>query len=359
MALQVLHEAEHTRQHARYKIPAKIMINSKQYELENWSVGGLSIENIEDTEEKFFQADLIFDFGTFSTMLNVNLEKKVYKEDIKTLGCSFYDLSKDKLSVLHYILNAYLAGELATTGSLIEVLKKDRFTSKDMSKVLNPDMTFVEKFTLRTRQIITYILLTTVVFGLIGFISYSTYNKLFVVKSLSAIVDAPMVVIRSPQPSYYTAINHKLGAEIKNGDLIASMKLIGGGVNSIESPTQGKVIIENALNNSFVDKGEPLLSILPTNTKLYIEAKVKISNVSKLIVGQEGIAKLSNAKEIKLRLKAIKSASSVVNLHANPLQTIPTASMEYVVVVLEPIEDLGVEHLGEVVSVKIDTFSTK
>ena len=129
MALQVLHEAEHTRQHSRYQIPARIAIKGKTYQLDNWSVGGLSIKNIDDINEKFFKAKLIFDFGSFHNVIDVDLEKRAYIKETQLLGCSFYDLSKDKLSVMHYIINSYLAGEVTTTGSLIEVLKKERYTS--------------------------------------------------------------------------------------------------------------------------------------------------------------------------------------------------------------------------------------
>ncbi len=356
MSIQVLHEAEHTRQHARYQIPVKLRIEGKTYSLENWSVSGLAINNIKEPKQKYFKAVLIFDFGSFHTLLDVELEKKNFSSDQQALGCVFSNLSKDKLSVLHYIINSYLAGELTTTGSLIEVLKKDRYTKKDMSKVLNPDMTRMQKIALRIKQIFVYISLSAIVFSLLSFIAFSIYNKLYIVKSLSANINAPIVVIRSPQPSYYTAMRHSQNGEVNKGDLLASMKLIGGGANSIESPAQGVIIIEHVLDKSFVDIGEPLLTILPEGASSYIEAKVQVKDAVKLSIGQKANVQLPSGEVIEAHIKEVKTADSITAIHASPLHKAYTSSFDYILVILEPSIALDASHLGHVVSVKINTF---
>lgn len=356
MPLQVLHEAEHTRQHARYQIPAHFKIAGKYYSLENWSVSGAAIKNIKEPVQKIFRAELIFNFGSFHTILEVELAKKSFSPEKQILRCSFSNLTKDKLSVLHYIINSYLAGELTTTGSLIEVLKKDRYTQKDMSKTLNPDMSGWQKLMLRAKQVLIYISLSAIVFGLLGFIVFSSYNKLFIVKSLSAKVDAPIVVIRSPQPSYYTAIINTLNTRVKKGDLLASMKLIGGGVNSIESPVQGHILTEHVLDKSFVDIGEPILTILPEGASTYIEAKVQVKDTSKLSIGQRASVQLPSSEVIETRIREIKSADSITTIHASPLHKVDTSSFEYIRVILEPKRKLDISHLGDFVTVRIDTF---
>jgi len=357
MSVQVLHEAEHTRQHTRYTIPASIEINSRIYKLDNWSVNGLAIKNIENIKQKFFDVKLIFDFESFHIVLDINLEKNFYDYQNKILRCIFFDLTKDKLSLFHYIINAYVSGELVTLGSLMQVVKKDSFTSKDMSKVLNPDMSLVQKVIMRTRQIATYIALSTITFGLLGFILYSTYNKIFIVESLSASINAPVIIIRSPQASYYSAIQHSVDSQIKRGNVLASMKLIGGGANSIESPIDGKILIEHTLDKSFVDKGEPLLTIVPKGITPYIEAKIKASKSSKLLIGQSAKVQLINGEVIKAKVTSIKSADSRSYAQSNPLQTQPTTTFDYIIVILEPASKLDIKRLGEIVSVKINTFN--
>ncbi|RLA83699.1 MAG: hypothetical protein DRG78_03575 [Epsilonproteobacteria bacterium] len=356
MPIQVLHEAEHTRQHSRYNIPALVEIEGKIFNLDNWSASGVAIKDIDEPKKQFLKAKLLFDFGTFSTALEVTLEKKNYVNDTKILGCGFSELTKDKLSFMHYIINAYIAGEVVTAGSIIEILKKDRFTSKDMSKVLNPEMSLTKKILLRIKQLMIYTTLTLIVFGLVTFISFTLYSKLFIVKSLSASIDTQMVIIRAPQPSYYSSLSNIVGKQIKKGDILASMKLIGGGANSIESPSEGRVTIEHVLNKSFVDKGEPLLTIIPSEAKAYIEAKVSALQSSKLIIGQNAKIKLSNGKFILAKVKQIKSVNSLSSLHANPLQMQPTSTFDYIRVILEPTKELDMKHLGEAVSVKIDTL---
>ncbi|QKQ27106.1 hypothetical protein [Candidatus Reidiella endopervernicosa] len=42
MTTQIVHEAEYSRQHARFRIPAKLIMGGNPYEIEEWSVSGLS-----------------------------------------------------------------------------------------------------------------------------------------------------------------------------------------------------------------------------------------------------------------------------------------------------------------------------
>ena len=44
--VQIVHEAEAQRQHARYRLPARVKVNGGTYEIRD-SVGGFSIEDIE------------------------------------------------------------------------------------------------------------------------------------------------------------------------------------------------------------------------------------------------------------------------------------------------------------------------
>jgi alginate biosynthesis protein Alg44 len=358
MSVQVLHEAEHTRQHARYNIPARIAINSKIYELANWSVGGLAIKGISDVDalDDTFEARLAFDFETILTAMDVKLVKKNYNKDTNILSCGFEKLDNNKLSLIHYIINAYLSGDVAIAGSFIEVLKHDRFTKKDLSKKLERKLSKTEKILYRIRQLAIYAFLTLVTIGLITFILYSIYNKLFVIKSVSAVVDAPVVVVRSPAPSYYIPTHYKIGSKVTKGKLLASMKLIGGGASSIESPVNGVILSKQVIDNSFVDRAEPILTIIPDGVKPHISAKVLSSQASKITIGDEAEVKLPNGEIIMAKVKSIKSAESIINLKANPLQKRSSSPYDYVRVIIEPYSKLSIVNIDKVATVTIDTF---
>ncbi len=357
MSVQILHEAEHTRQHARYKIPAQISIDEKIYKIENWSVGGLAIKNISDLkiQGNSFYAKLIFTFETISTIMDIRLVKKDYNKTTNVLRCSFSGLDKDKLSLIHHIINAYLSGEVVTTNSFIEILKHDRFTKKDLSKMVTKDMNLTQKILHRTKQLSIYGLLTLTILGLLTFISYSAFNKLFIIKNLNAIVSAPNIIIRAPAPSYYTTQNHVVGSKILKGDILASMKLIGGGVTIIESPTDGIVIFEYVLDNEFVDKSEPLLTIMPSGSKPYIEAKIEASKAIKLTIGDKVEVQLSDGKQIQAKIKTIKSNQSISNQQINSQQS-STLPFDYVTIAMESDSNLTIKQIGEVATATINTF---
>ncbi len=347
MSGQISHEAEYSRQHARYNIPVKIIIDKKTYYIDNWSVSGLAIKNapIILGQKKSFKADLLFDFQKIQSILSIELERKDYRVDESTLRCSFINLDYEKLSFMHHIINTYLSGEIVSSNSAINVLQNSRFTKRNLSKNIDEEMSWDKKMLHRLRQTFISIVLTSIVLGLLGFISYNIYNKFYVVKSTNAIISADTVVIRAPAPGYYIPADILLKKEVATGNLLASMKLVNGGASSIESPITGIILTKHVLSNEFVDKAEALLTILPTNSKPYIEAKIPSSQAVKLTIGDTAIINLSNGKQMTAKIKSIKN----IDTPNHPM-------LNLVNIVLDPKIHLSNKKLGDIVTVTIDTF---
>ncbi len=358
MSTQIVHEAENSRQHARYNIPVKLLFDGKEYTIEEWSVSGFSIKDLpkDIAQNQNHDATLVFDFSDFATNLDVQFEVIWHDEDSMRYGCRFTQLAPNKLSVLYYVINAYLAGEVVSTGDLINVLRRGNYSESEDSTNKQVDKT--NKRALRVRQIIGYLVLLSIVVALLSFIAYSVYQRIYVIESLSAKADAPVIVVRAPLPSYLHSLTNNDNSEVKKGELVALAKLIGGGSNSIESPCDCKVVSIHAIDRQFVDRGEPIMTLLPVDAELHINAKVSYPSIKKLTIGQTAEIRFADGQTQSGIIRDVRASKSVEQQHAAPLANIPSRAVEYADVIIEPVTPLDSSKLGVAVNVKIDTYAS-
>ncbi len=362
MSAQVIHEAESTRQHARYKIPAKLMIGEQSFDIEDWSVSGLSVRLPDKlTQSPHIKARMVFNFGEINTALDLELELIHRGNDKTGSGYRFVHLKQSQIAVLHHVINAYLSGDIVDAGELIEIVKRDAFSVQDKDKKITQISGEPNRLLFRFRQIIGAFALLIVLVSLISLIVYSLYNRLFIIKSVAASVNAHVIVVRSPRASYFEALPViKKNAEIKPGELLATLQLINGGAANIESPCHCRIIKEHLLYKQFVKEGEPLLTLLPINNEnLFIEAKFSYKDVSKLALNQLTEIKLMNGQQITGSVSKIQSSESVERKHTTPLKTIPSNPVSYVNVFITPTKKISINLLGSAAIVSIDSFTYK
>jgi len=193
-AKQIVHEAEITRQHARYKIPAQIEIDGKIYKVYDWSVSGVGIIGLPDEiyQKKFATGKMIFRFDDFITVVdNLKLEF-VSKRPDGVVGARFTDLSPQQIAIFNQIISAYLSGDIVTEDDIIHAVTRANFIEKKDSK---PKVN--EK-----KSLLVLLLLWLFVIFLILFLLYVMYQRIYIVRSVNAFFDANMTIIRAPSPSY-------------------------------------------------------------------------------------------------------------------------------------------------------------
>jgi len=358
MSAHVIHEAESSRQHARYKIPTKLIIDGKYYDVVEWSVSGLSV----CLPEKLIQASHIkarmaFDFGEIHTVLDVELEKlHINKEKIK-VGYRFVNLKQSQIAVFHHVINAYLGGEIIDAGEVIEIVKRDAFSVK-RDNLLSPTPSGKSNFLFQFKRILGALALLLVLISILSIIFYNVYQRLFVVESIAANVNAPVMVVRSPIASYFKAFPVvKNNNEVSPGELLATLQLINGGAANIESPCHCKIIKIHTPYRQFVDEGEPLITLLPIeNGDLFIEAKFNYKDISKLALNQQAEIKFVNGQVITGVVTKIMSAETVELRHVAPLKNISPTAVSYISVIIEPDTKLNIDLLGSAATVNIDGF---
>ena len=351
IASQVKHEAEITRQHARYKIPAIMEIDGKNYKIDNWSISGCAIINLpEEYIGKFAEGKMKFKFDNFETAVdNLKLEflRNDKFEDKTIMRCRFTELKPDQRAILQHIIDSFLEGSVVTQDAILHVVKH---------QITYPDKKTKEISHKKAWSIL--LLIYIVIFVLILFLVYVFYNRTFIVKAIAGYVDTNVSMVRSPAPSFIEFLeNVKPGEEINTSKPFAVAKMLNGGIRTLRATVNGKVLNIYVHNNEFRDTGEPILSIIPKGAKTYIVAHILTQQAEKLRVGNIATVTLPDGREFKAKIVDIKYPAPLSSEKSKGVTNTYANSINYVKVILKPIKfKLTPKQLNESVNVKIDTF---
>jgi len=347
---QIVHEAEITRQHARYKIPAKIEIDGKIYKLEDWSVSGCAIENLPDEvfHKKFATGKMMFRFDDFETVVdNLRLEF-LQRRPNGVVGCRFTDMTPQQIAILNQIIASYLAGDIITEDDIIHAVTRTiTYTKKEKPKVD------------RKRGLLILLFIYFIIFALLMFLFYVLYKRVYVVQTVNAYVDANLTVVRSPAPSYvYYPQKLQIGQKVKIGEILFRSYLVAGGIQNIASPLNGKIIKISALNGEFRNVAEPILYILPdSNSSIFITAHVLHKDLIKLKLGDIATVVTPEGEKFYAELIKIIPAQTVFHEKAKHLlANIYNQARNYDTLIFYTNYPLNKERINESLFLTIDTF---
>ena len=346
---QIVHEAEITRQNARFRIPVKMEIDGKIYKLRDWSLTGCSVIDMpEEYIKKHTTGKMIFIFDQFETMIdNLQIECLYKKEN--DIGCRFTDLTPQQISILNQIITAYINGDIITQDDIITAVTKIQMYPKKKK---------IDEVEKKKAKLILFLIFTTLAVIMI-FLSYIIYKKVFIVESINGYVDSNITTLRSPYPSFIKfQKNYQTDQNISDGETVAVAYLVGGGVSRIVSPVSGKIFKIYSKNNEFINTGEPILSIIDLNATRYIHAtfysketkKIKIGYIVKIIFNSNiyygKVTKVLYPEDISI----IKSKPNE-NIYANP--------RNFIDVIIMPLQKIDKKFIGSSVYIKLDTFINK
>jgi mannuronan synthase len=342
----IVHEAEAHRQHVRINLPASVVIGDRDYEVVDWSNGGISI-NLPQGEPGFekgaiLPADLHLQFDGFE--MTVPLQLEIVNADGKKgrVGARFAELDRRQRSIVQYLVSAYLSGELVKVGDLLNVVSRNNMTRARTIPDQKAGLSPAEIAKMRAATSLKAALLGIISLLLIGFIAMSIYEKLFVVEATSAQVKAEMMTLDTPAGGkiYYTSL--KPDAEVKKGEPLLTISSNTGTAITADSPCDCIVKRRLTDNNRMVNKGDPVLELVRPEAKPFVEASLPHSEAVKLGVGQEALLSMPGDD---LRLRA-----TITSIEAGAKNTSLSK------VILEPKETLPVKFINDPVEIRVDTL---
>ncbi|NPA73430.1 MAG: HlyD family efflux transporter periplasmic adaptor subunit [Epsilonproteobacteria bacterium] len=350
---QIVHEAELTRQHARYKIPATIEIEGQKYRVYDWSVSGAGIEGLSEElfKKKSLTAKMIFRFDDFETVIdNLKLEF-VSKRSDNIVGVRFTDLTPQQISILNQIISSYLSGDIITEDDIIHAVTRANFMHKKEKK------TKIDK----KKSILVLLILWSFIIFLLLFLLFVMYQRTYIVKSENAFFDTNMTIIRAPSPSYIEfAKDFKPNEEINTTQALMYAHLMYGGIKAVKSPLDGilyKIMIHNG---DFRNVGEPVFVILEKNYEIYLTANILHKDLFKIKEGDIAVVQLLNGEKFYAKVVKAEFPYKPIEEHTRPLENIYNQARNYDKILLKPIDfQPPKEFIGTSAVITIDTLLNK
>ena len=350
-ALRVVHEGERQRRHARYRIAARLWVGKDEYVVQNWSLDGLCIGDLESPFDLGTDSEigLAFRFDEMEVRVRLNARVVWNRGDLGTAGLQFVELTERQLSSLRYVIDAFLAGDVISTGDLIHIVGRENFGAARSG----PREAEAEDDP--TRRLVKTGLLALLLVGLLTFSTWVIHRRLYSVEASWAAIEAPIVVVRAPQASYFRPIDLMDGQVFGEGDNVALVELLGGGAIAVDSPCRCSVVEVHARARDFVAQGEPLLSLLPEGDPVYIRARVARENLRKITLGDRAEIRLSSGEMIEGRVFELAAGSPQAVRLSAPLKNEVAADEGLADLLILPTRPLPVSKIDEPVWVTVWT----
>ncbi len=292
-------EADVQRQHARYKLPLKCVIDGYRYNCLDWSVGGIGVATGKTVlpELKTFPVDLEFPFSGFVFTLRVDAQVR-YCDPVKgRTGFQYMSLTEEQLRFLRYVRDSHLTGEVVTLNDVLDISGRSvdhRSRKKDFDL---HDRSPAHRFKAVTKRTLRIALPAILGLGVLLFLWGSLYQKLWTFRADEALVTIDSAAVIAPSDGVVT--NIVTNGTVKAGDPVATI-LPTANNRSITVLARCDCIIQDveAALDSQVRAGERLLSLSAQTAKPHVVAMVDYSQALRLYKGARVLVELPDGERI-------------------------------------------------------------
>ncbi|HSC84053.1 MAG TPA: alginate biosynthesis protein Alg44 [Pseudomonas sp.] len=305
--INVVHEAEAQRQHARVKIPAQLRYLSKTRErLEvrvlDLSAGGLSFsaERHPVKVGDYYQGHLQFQLDSLNLGIDVELQVRSIDPGTGRVGCQFHNLKPRDIATLRYLISAHLAGELVSVGDLLNTLQRENFTKARKQGGKGSGLGFFGRI-----KAVTYSLgIFALGLAAFGYIAQSLYNLYFVTHAESAQVSVPSLQVTMPREGTVQSLLPEGTDKIAKGAPLAAfsatmLEMLKGHLTdeqlspanveelfgkqmkgTLTSPCNCKIARQLVADGQFASKGEVIFELVPQDSYATITASFPYRNLA-------------------------------------------------------------------------------
>ncbi|HTJ57500.1 MAG TPA: PilZ domain-containing protein [Devosiaceae bacterium] len=273
-------EADVQRQHARYQLPIRCVIDGQTCKALDWSVAGVGIETpgarplvVGATPE----IRLLFAFEGYEFALDLKAE--VRHSSAERTGLQYIQLQPEQTRMMRYVLDSYLSGELLTMGEVLDLQRRPvQAGARREGDAQRPSggLRHGLGIAVRTAGVGVVTLL------LVGFIGSSLYQRFVTFPAASAFITSDTTPIYASVGG--TATNVASG-KVVVGDQIATI-LTDSGRSVTETSPCACTIEEVAVNvGETVRGGTRLFSLHRPDSKNFVLATVDRSRLMDIYRG--------------------------------------------------------------------------
>lgn len=306
--LNVVHEAIDERQHVRTKLRSmvRLTLNGKSVacELNDISLGGMSISTSEALEVgQVVPVVIEFDFENFD--INLDASAKVVSFKNGAYGMSFVDIEKKKSDTLRYIISSYLSGDVVNVDGVLNVVQrenliKQRKVKADSKRSLGD----------RLKAIVGTALYFSAGLAIFSLLAFKLYLYFFRVDALDATVTADTYLVQMPENGYVSYLLPGGTHKVEKGQAIASVSTqLHTNFNTADDlralseisetdlqTLMGKAFVETTITSpcdcvvQYVDKplsryaykDQPLMHLFGESESPYVKATFPFTKIDKL-----------------------------------------------------------------------------
>lgn len=294
--VNIVHESEAQRRHARVKLPSKLLINSDegvQYLLNiiDISASGFAIDigSNELTLGRLYHGELLVKINSIELRIPIEFTVTYFSDNANRAGCEFSALDQEKASLLRIIISKFLAGDLVTSSDVLTTLSRDNYV-KERKSSNSTELSGFRKF----KALVLTGFIGCLGLAALAFVGLNLYQHYFVVKSVTAMVDIDKEKVLSPTNGYFELLAN-LESPIERGvpmavitssvyEVMSSInkenytqdqlnEILPPELNSvIKSPCDCRIIGSIKNDREFAKQGDLLFQIAELNARPYVTA---------------------------------------------------------------------------------------
>jgi alginate biosynthesis protein Alg44 len=298
--VNVVHESEAQRQHARVKLPAKLRLlngepNAPLVKVEDLSAGGLAFiapGHRHLNVGEVINGRLQFLIDNLGLAMDVQLQIRSIDSSTGRIGCQFQNLEAQDIATLRHLITSHLSGDIVSMGEVLATLQRDNFTKARKVKGSGDGMSALGRLRAVTFSLGIFI----VGLAAFGFIFKTVYSLYFVSHSSAGLVTLPamdvtmpregtvqsLVAINTPvakgapMASFNTSMLEMLKGSLNGDDLQPAKieELYGKQMaGTLTSPCDCVIAKQLVADGQFAAKGQVIFQLVPRNTAANVEAR--------------------------------------------------------------------------------------
>jgi len=297
--VNVVHESEAQRQHARVKIPAKLRFfgnEAKPLEVRvhDLSAGGLSFNAGQQmlTVGAVHKGRLQFVIDNLGLAMDVELQIRSFDRQSGRVGCQFQNLEPQDISTLRHLITSHLAGDIISMGDVLATLQRDNFTKARKTKDSGSGMTAMGRLRAVTFSAGIFI----VGLAAFGFVLKSVYGMYFVSHAQAGLVNVPGMNVTMPRDGTVQSLVQTDGAVAKGAPLASfstsMLDVLKGHLDenqlqpakveelfgkqmtgTLTSPCDCTVAQQLVADGQYASKGDVIFQLVPKGSQATVEAR--------------------------------------------------------------------------------------
>lgn len=355
--VNVVHESEAQRQHARVRIPAKLRYLDSERQPQDVKVDDLSAGGLSFHAKKALPVGDVargrLQFVVDNLGLSMDIEFLVRSSDPQSgrTGVEFQNLEPRDIATLRHIITSHLSGELISVGDVLSTLQRDNFTKARKQKDAGSGLSAFG----RLRAVTVTLGVFVVGIAAFGFVAKSLYGLYFVSHAEAGVVAVPTTNVTMPRDGSMQSLVEN-GAQVVKGAPLATfntsmLDLLKGHLDdsqlepakveelfgkqlsgTLTSPCDCVVARQLVDDGQYASKGQVVYQLIPRTTNPMVEARFSYrqfdevkpgTRVNFQIAGEDevrtgvivGSASLDNdnlASDIRVQIKPDESLPAVL-----------------------------------------------